>query len=127
DGALFVLMLSFLKKLAAPLAWLRGRDGWKRPLALEKRMGYRFRDPRLLKMALSHRSWVNNVTCGPRPPSNERLEFLGDSVMNAIITVTLYRCYPDCDEGELSKMKSLVGSAKVLIPCAQQLELGEYM
>ncbi len=110
--------------------WFRnlgGRDGWKRPVALEKSMGYRFRDPRLLKMALSHRSWVNNVTRGPRPASNERLEFLGDSVMNAIITDTLYRRYPDCDEGELSKMKSLVVSAKVLVPCAEQLDLGAHM
>ena len=117
-------MLSFLKSL--PALFRRDR-GWKRPVRLEKTMGYRFRDPRLLKMALSHRSWVNNVARGPRPPSNERLEFLGDSVMNAIITDTLYRRYPGCDEGELSKMKSLVVSAKVLIPCAQQLELGEYM
>jgi ribonuclease-3 len=115
-------MLSFFKNL-----FRSGTSNWKRPLQLEKAMGYRFRDPRLLKMALSHRSWVNNVTRGPRPPSNERLEFLGDSVMNAIITDTLYRRYPDCDEGELSKMKSLVVSAKVLVPCAVLLDLGEYM
>jgi ribonuclease-3 len=115
-------MLSFLKNLFGG-----GTTGWKRPVGLEKAMGYRFKDPRLLKMALSHRSWVNNVTRGQRPPSNERLEFLGDSVMNAIITDTLYRRYPECDEGELSKMKSLVVSAKVLVPCAALLDLGEYM
>lgn len=115
-------MLSFFKRLLA-----RSVPGWKRPVALEKAMGYRFRDPYLLRMALSHRSWVNNAARGRRPPSNERLEFLGDSVMNAIITDTLYRRYPDCDEGELSKMKSLVVSAKVLIPCAEMLDLGAYM
>jgi ribonuclease-3 len=115
-------MFGYLKSL-----FRRGTPGWKRPVALEKAMGYRFRDPRLLKMALSHRSWVNNLTRGQRPPSNERLEFLGDSVMNAIITDTLYRRYPGCDEGELSKMKSLVVSAKVLVPCAEQLDLGKYM
>lgn len=115
-------MLSLITRL-----FHRDRTGWKRPVALEKAMGYRFRNPRLLKMALSHRSWVNNMGRGTRPPSNERLEFLGDSVMNAIITDTLYRRYPECDEGELSKMKSLVVSAKVLIPCAMLLELGEYM
>jgi ribonuclease-3 len=115
-------MFSFLKKVFGGSS-----SGWKRPVRLEKAMGYRFRDPGLLKMALSHRSWVNNVTRGSRPPSNERLEFLGDSVMNAIITDTLYRRYPDCDEGELSKMKSLVVSAKVLIPCARMLDLGEAM
>lgn len=115
-------MLSFLKNI-----FRGGTPGWKRPVRLEKTMGYRFRDPRLLKMALSHRSWVNNVTRGSRPPSNERLEFLGDSVMNAIITDTLYQRYPDCAEGELSKMKSLVVSAKVLVPCAMLLDLGEYM
>jgi ribonuclease-3 len=115
-------LISLLRRLFS-----RDASGWKRPARLEKVMGYRFRDPRLLKMALSHRSWVNNVTRGKRPPSNERLEFLGDSVMNAIITDTLYRRYPECDEGELSKMKSLVVSAKVLIPCAALLDLGEYM
>jgi ribonuclease-3 len=115
-------MLGFLKNL-----FRRGSSGWKRPVALEKAMGYRFRDPGLLKMALSHRSWVNNVARTPRPPSNERLEFLGDSVMNAIITDTLYRRYPGCDEGELSKMKSLVVSAKVLVPCAEQLNIGTHM
>jgi ribonuclease III len=115
-------MLGFIRRLF-------GRDpsGWRRPVALEKSMGYRFRNPRLLKMALSHRSWVNNAIRGQRPPSNERLEFLGDSVMNAIITDTLYRRYPHCDEGELSKMKSLVVSAKVLVPCAELLDLGAHM
>jgi len=78
-------------------------------------------------MALSHRSYVNSVKPSLRPQSNERLEFLGDAVLNSIVTDYLYHRYPDCDEGDLSQMKSLVVSAKVLNLCAGQWNLGEYV
>lgn len=116
-------MISVLKRL-----FRKGRGSDAARLAkLEKILEYRFRDPGLMHLALSHRSWVNNVARGPRPPSNERLEFLGDAVMNAIITDYLYNRYPTCDEGELSKMKSLVVSAKALAPCAALLNLGDFI
>jgi ribonuclease-3 len=111
-------------------SWLRGlrsrgrEDGTDR---LEKVLSYRFRDRQLLRMGLSHRSYVNTARVTPRPPSNERLEFLGDAVLNSIVTDYLYRRYPECEEGQLSKMKSLVVSAKVLALCAAQWNLGEYL
>jgi ribonuclease-3 len=92
---------------------------------LERVLEYRFRDSGHLLMALSHRSYVN--TLSPRPPSNERLEFLGDAILNAIVTDYLFRRYPECEEGQLSQMKSLVVSAKVLDLCAAQWNLGEFI
>ena len=90
-------------------------------------MGYPFRDPGQLFIALSHRSYVNNVKEEPRPQSNERMEFLGDAVLNAVVTNYLYQRHPERDEGDLSKMKSLVVSAKVLALCAAQWNLGEFI
>jgi ribonuclease-3 len=119
-------VISMLRRLFRPKGAL-GNGGFARLSKLEKVLEYRFRDPGLLHLALSHRSWVNNVTRGARPPSNERLEFLGDAVMNSIITDYLYNRFPGCDEGELSKMKSLVVSAKVLVPCAELLQLGDFV
>jgi ribonuclease-3 len=119
-------MISLLRRLFRSKGGM-GRGDFARLGNLERELEYRFRDPALLRLALSHRSWVNNVTRGQRPPSNERLEFLGDAVMNSIITDYLYNRYPGCDEGELSKMKSLVVSAKVLVPCAELLHLGDYV
>ena len=119
-------MISLLRRLFRSKGGI-GKGDFARMDKLEKELEYRFRDPGLLRLALSHRSWVNNVTRGARPPSNERLEFLGDAVMNSIITDYLYNRYPGCDEGELSKMKSLVVSAKVLVPCAELLNLGDYV
>ena len=78
-------------------------------------------------MALSHRSYVNSVKQSPPPPSNERLEFLGDAVLNSIVTDYLFRRFPDCEEGELSQMKSLVVSAKVLGLCAARWDLGSFV
>lgn len=119
-------MFSYLRSLFRANSGLSGGD-ITRLGKLEKHLDYRFRDPGLLRLALSHRSWVNNAARGERPPSNERLEFLGDAVMNAIITDYLYNRYTGCDEGELSKMKSLVVSAKVLVPCAELLHLGDFV
>jgi len=94
---------------------------------LEAVLGYRFTDRALLAKAMSHRSWVNSLKSETRPESNERLEFLGDSVLNTIITDHLYHTYPDREEGMLSKMKSLVVSAKVLGLCAENWKLGEFV
>ncbi len=94
---------------------------------LEKTLGYRFQNPSHLTMALSHRSYVNSVRSQPRPESFERLEFLGDSVLNFIVTDYLYREYPENEEGRMSKMKSLVVSSRVLSLCAEQWNLGEHI
>ncbi len=94
---------------------------------LEKTLGYRFQNPSHLTMALSHRSYVNSVRGQPKPESFERLEFLGDAVLNFIVTDYLYREYPENEEGRMSKMKSLVVSSRVLGLCAVQWGLGEHL
>jgi ribonuclease III len=92
----------------------------------QKTVGYRFRSRQLLTLALTHKSSV-----GPDDKkglqSNERLEFLGDAVLNCLITEHLYHVYPKKSEGQLSKVKSLVVSRKILGEIAQSLCLGEYL
>ena len=94
---------------------------------LEKILGYRFQNEAHLLLSLSHRSYVNSHKAGEKPASNERLEFLGDSVLNMVVTDFLYGRHPDREEGWMSKMKSLVVSSKVLSLCAQQWRLGDFV
>src|SRR5687767_389210 len=79
----------------------------------QSHLGLRFERPFLLRKALTHRSYLqgngDNVEL-----SNERLEFLGDSVLELIVNEHLYRCYPGKREGDLTKMKSLLVSRSVL-------------
>jgi ribonuclease-3 len=91
---------------------------------LEERFGYRFGNRALLLEALSHSSYVNeNPDCGAR--SNERMEFLGDSVLGLIVTRHLYERYPLCSEGELTLMKSVLVSEGTLARIALDMRLGE--
>ncbi|MBN1306719.1 MAG: ribonuclease III [Chitinispirillaceae bacterium] len=93
---------------------------------LQKIIGYRFRAIDLLNRALTHKSAiVPEDTKGLL--SNERLEFLGDAVLNCLVTEYLYRRYPDKTEGQLSKIKSLVVSRKILGEVAQRIGLGRYL
>ena len=87
----------------------------------EKHVGYRFSDSTLLCWALTHRSYLNSNGV-ELPGSNERLEFLGDSVLELVVNEFLYHRYPDHQEGELTKMKSLLVSRGVL---AEQAKLPE--
>jgi ribonuclease-3 len=80
---------------------------------------YRFNDPALLKLALSHRS-VGKV-------NNERLEFLGDSILNAAISARLFELKPDNDEGELSRLRARVVRGETLAGLAAGLNLGDYL
>jgi len=93
--------------------------------ALERELGHIFSRPELLHHALSHRSHSNNV--GVASDSNERLEFLGDAVVDLIVTEQLFRSHPDRQEGYLAKVKSLVVSARVLAECARAIDLGTHM
>lgn len=83
---------------------------------LERELGYGFRDPELLALALTHRS------CGSR--NNERLEFLGDSVLNHIVAERLFHLFPDCSEGELSRMRAALVRKESLASVARELSLG---
>lgn len=76
---------------------------------------------------MSHRSFVHTRGQDPVVQSNERLEFLGDAVLDVVITHFLYLQYPHQREGDLSKMKSLIVSSRVLAVCAQKWDLGQHI
>lgn len=88
------------------------------------KLGYRFHDPSLLARALIHQSLVHE---GQADVSNERLEFLGDSVVGLVVADYLFHNYPDKPEGFLAQMKSYLVSGRHLAVCAQRLGLGEYL
>jgi ribonuclease III len=98
-------------------------DSLKSPALLEQRLGLPI-DPVLLEQALTHRSFAyENGHC----PTNERLEFLGDSVLGVVVTSTLYHAHPDLPEGQLAKFRSHVVSAKALAAVGRELELGDFL
>lgn len=84
-----------------------------------RRIGYRFRQPQLLQRALTHRSHS--------AAHNERLEFLGDSLLNCVMARFLYDNYPDITEGDLSRLRSNLVNQQTLATLAQQLQLGEQL
>ncbi|MBN1552314.1 ribonuclease III [bacterium] len=93
---------------------------------LQTLIGYRFRSEALLKHALTHKSAIDQEdTKGLL--SNERLEFLGDAVLNCLVTEHLYLHHPEKSEGQLSKIKSLVVSRKILGDVACTIDLGHYL
>ena len=94
------------------------------PHSLEERLGYRFRDPRLLRQALIHSSYWNEHR-SVSPASNERLEFLGDAVLELASSRYLYEKYPDYPEGKLSRLRSQSVCEPSLAACARRLRLGE--
>ncbi|MFH1854238.1 MAG: ribonuclease III [Candidatus Omnitrophota bacterium] len=93
---------------------------------IEKAIGYRFRNKSLLNQALTHKSYANE-RYKSKSGDNERLEFLGDSVLGAVISSVLYRDYPDKDEGILTKFKSQLVSGSTLGRMAKELRIGEYL
>ena len=87
--------------------------------ALCSRIGYEFTRPQLLQHALTHRSHSHD--------NNERLEFLGDSVLNCSIARYLYDNFPDLPEGDLSRLRSNLVNQQTLCTLAQQLDLGQLL
>ena len=87
----------------------------------EERIGYRFSEPKLLKQALTHRS------CDSAEENNERLEFLGDSVLDLVIAETLYNKYSDQDEGVLDPMRANLVNGKALARHARELGIDNYL
>ncbi|MCU1371340.1 MAG: ribonuclease [Ilumatobacteraceae bacterium] len=89
-----------------------------------ERLGHAFADADLLGQALTHRSWCAE-NAGYR--SNERLEFLGDSVLGLVVTDDLYALLPDAGEGQLSRMRAAVVCSSALAEMAVELDLGEVL
>lgn len=81
-------------------------------------------DAELLELALTHRSFAYE---NGGLPTNERLEFLGDSVLGVVITETLYRTHPDLSEGRLAKLRAAVVNARALADVARTVGLGPYV
>jgi len=92
----------------------------------EEKLGYRFKSLELLEKALVHKSFANEKLGDPAA-SNERLEFLGDAVLDLVVARHLYARYPDLPEGELSRVRSELVSAPALAAMARTLELGDYL
>lgn len=93
---------------------------------LEEIIGYRFSNIRLLQNALTHSSF-SHENKGKSIPYNERLEFLGDSVLGLVVSRYLYENYPKLPEGDLSKVRAAVVCEQSLWQCAQTIELGSFL
>ncbi|MBY6276221.1 ribonuclease III [Symbiobacterium thermophilum] len=96
-----------------------GRRAW-----CAEALGYEFRDESLLLEALTHTTYANEH---PRARANERLEFLGDSVLGMVIAAHLYERYPDLPEGELTKIRAAVVCEPSLAERARALGIGRHM
>ncbi len=94
--------------------------------AVQRKLRYNFQDTTLLARALVHRSHTHAIKVG-RLESNERLEFLGDSVLGLVVNAYLYRNYPDREEGDLTKMKSKLVCGESLSRVAMRLDLGDHI
>ena len=95
---------------------------------LAETIGYSFQNDELLKDALIHSSASNEARAkGKNVESNERLEFLGDSVLSLIVSEYLYEHYVHIDEGEMSKIRAAVVCETALAKYAKQIDLGDYL
>jgi ribonuclease-3 len=88
----------------------------------QKAIGYQFRQPELLRAALTHASGAN-----PRLASTERLEFLGDAVLGLVTCEQLFHRFPDYEEGDLTKIKSVVVSRRTCARISRLLNLGDFL
>ncbi|HBJ18778.1 MAG TPA: ribonuclease III, partial [Clostridiales bacterium] len=95
---------------------------------LQEKLGYRFSDLSYLENALTHASYANEQNRrGAHFSSNERLEFLGDAVLEIAVSEHLYTTYTDCSEGELTRMRQSVVCTETLARLASELSVGEYL
>ncbi len=107
------------------------RERKKELRELEKGVGIRFRNRGLLDQALTHRSFAYEKREGrsaeEKVEENERMEFLGDALLNLVISGRLYERFPRYDEGDLTKLKAVVVSRSTLVRYAKLLDLGKYL
>ena len=92
---------------------------------LEEKLGYTFQNTALLENALTHSSCANESR--GKLQSNERLEFLGDSILGMVVADHLYRNHPDLPEGELTRTRAALVCEESLVEVAAELNLGEYL
>jgi ribonuclease III len=94
--------------------------------ALESTLGVHFHNPALLTLALTHRSYIYE-TPGEGQSSNERLEFLGDSILALISADYLYRAFPNLSEGELTDVRAVLVRTETLANFARDINLGTFL
>lgn len=94
-------------------------------VGLEKNLNYTFKNKALLRRALSHSSYANEMKNGCE--SNERLEFLGDSVLSIIVAEYLFQTFPKIPEGELTKLRASLVCEKSLCAFSKELCIGDYL
>ncbi len=99
-------------------------DGITNYAALRKELGDPILDPELLERALTHRSYAYE---NGGLPTNERLEFLGDSVLGIVVTETIYLMHPELSEGRLAKLRAAVVNARALAGVALTIGLGDHV
>lgn len=97
-----------------------------RKKGIEELLGVKFRRRELLKKALTHRSYAHEVSLAAED-TNERLEFLGDAVLDVIISEYLYKTYKELDEGELTRIRSYLVNMNSLAEVARGLGIGRYI
>jgi ribonuclease III len=93
---------------------------------LEAILGIHFQDPGLLRLALTHRSYIYEAA-GEGQSSNERLEFLGDSILALVSADFLYRAFPNLTEGELTDVRAVLVRTETLAKFARDIDLGKYL
>jgi ribonuclease-3 len=92
--------------------------------SIEAALGYAFRDPELVRSALAHPSWANEMDAGR---GNERLEFLGDAVLDLVIAHALYAAHPEWEEGELTRARAALVNQQALAAVARSLGIGRWV
>ncbi|UCC15902.1 MAG: ribonuclease III [Dehalococcoidales bacterium] len=94
--------------------------------ALQDTLGIKFKDVSLLERSLMHRSYLNENK-GAESDSNERLEYLGDSILGFVVAEKLYRDFPDYDEGRMTRLRSVLVRRETLARISRSFNLGAYL
>lgn len=101
-------------------------DSWEEKIPhIERQIGHRFQNRALIISAFTHRSVINEIA--EYSESNQRLEFLGDALVGAIVAQYLFEHYPHCDEGALTRMRAQVIDRQSCCEYARNLQVGDYM
>ena len=91
---------------------------------IERKLGYRFKHQEILELALTHRSFTHENDSLPEAYSNERLEYLGDAVLELVVAHELFTQFPESDEGELTEMRRILVNGRFLAQKAEALGIG---
>ena len=118
------LLTTLSSRIKEGISKLRGR--YTAPTILEKSLGYHFKDAGFIREALQHSSYVNEQRDNDLQ-NNERLEFLGDAVLDLVITHILMEYFPETREGDLTRMRAAIVNESQLAKVALNLHLGQYL